>query len=315
MNNGIYPPSNMYPPKNYTNPSPFGMFKGMSTNVQSNSSLGMSNYAESYMMSQPLIEKTDFKNKREVLHDNLADNLQNEHIIEHRVHIDSRDRDINAYPDPFKFVVSFAPASRQTLKSEVWVDPSNKSLGRTIKYTTIDGPPAPHINKAYQNVKYVRLENIVLPKSNKINKAAGPVYTIDTTTFIGDDRFIIMVIKELNSDNTVATNSLVESGFLLFPDRQSTSFFTALPYYSTKNFNDSLLGNINKMSFEFFTSFGEPINMGIYGPGNVKLNESLDIDPANVGDVNHALNNNIQNHITFILGIVENQLNTNPKYE
>ena len=57
----------------------------------------MSNFNNAYEQPYPIIEKLDYSNKNNVLHNNIGPRVLDEHIVEYRVIIDSQDRDIKVY--------------------------------------------------------------------------------------------------------------------------------------------------------------------------------------------------------------------------
>ena len=103
------------------------------------------------LSSGPLIEKPIWTNTGQVLHDNIKPSVLNENLRDYNITIDSDDRTLDIYPNPFSYVVMF------------------KSLGKSVhrnKYNweTQDFPetPAPVIMRTFKNVKYVKIETIIL---------------------------------------------------------------------------------------------------------------------------------------------------------
>lgn len=111
------------------------------------------NINKSFQPTTPLIGHIDYSNKNNLLHNNVHDKVLDENIIEYKIDIDSIDRDITVYPDPFSFVVNFAPI------------PSSCSYGQRM-----GGTPTPHILIDFRNVKYIKLQNIILPIHNRVIK-------------------------------------------------------------------------------------------------------------------------------------------------
>src|SRR5256885_725946 len=59
-----------------------------------------------------ILEKVNFTNPNTTLHNNLENNLLAENIIEYHINIDSDDRNIETYPNPFNYTVSFTALGR-----------------------------------------------------------------------------------------------------------------------------------------------------------------------------------------------------------
>lgn len=300
--------SNMYPPNGQMNSNPFGNFNPMSTNTREQ----MNNWSHfkqknplpdptntrkfsniSHQQQYPLINKINHRNDNMLLHNNMGDNVMDEHIIEYRINIDSTDRDIGAYADPFHFKVIFNPPSSRPDKDGV----------------VYSGPPQPHILKEFKNVKYVKLDNIILPKYAKTIDDGGGTHIVDTTgtaVVLSDDRYILLSIKEINNTFTLGTNKANEDSFAtVIPDNAiGTKFFTGTPYYGNKLFKNSHLGNISTLAIDLFDSRGNRIEVG-----------GLDTAITDENDARYPLFPDFQMSMSLIFGVVESQLNTDTKFE
>ena len=72
----------------------------------------------------------------------------------------------------------------------------------------------------------------------------------------------MLKIEELNDGRNLATNTTNSQAFTIFPDKyQGIMYWRGNPYYAMRSWYDSALGNINRLSFEFFNSWGEPITL------------------------------------------------------
>lgn len=297
---------------NFTNQSnPFGNFQPKTNNI--NRTFG--DYEKAFSENHPIINRQDYRNQHNTLHNNLADNLINEHITEYRINIDTMDRDITAYPNPFDFTVTFAPPSRQAIKEKVNIDDNDPSKGKTIRTTYVNGAPEPSINREFKNVKFVKIESIILPKYNRIVKDESNDYFIDGNNSIDSDRFVILNVPELRNFNTFGTNTALENGFILYTDRQYETFYSGLSYYSTRTFDDNALGNITRLNFKVKSSKGDQLKLGIYDATGKLLNEQLDTNKANSSNPNNVWNRLFQLNISLVIGVVENNLNTVTKYD
>ena len=68
---------------------------------------GMNNFKQSFKPGEVLIDKTNFVNQNNVVHNNVGENVSSERVAEYTVRISSADRTLLVYPSPFKFTVSF----------------------------------------------------------------------------------------------------------------------------------------------------------------------------------------------------------------
>jgi hypothetical protein len=100
---------------------------------------------------QPYID-WDKHEKPELYYNNLIKEGKTEIMNEYIVNIDSIDRDINRYPNPFNYKVYFKSIPNQT--------------GAVI-------------NRNFKNVKYLDLQSMILPRKFYINKDILDINTID----------------------------------------------------------------------------------------------------------------------------------------
>ena len=82
------------------------MPRGYSPNQMAMGRNGQSNYNMGFQQSQNLIPPQDYTNNGNLIHNNVNSNMLNESQMDYMLHIDSYDRDANAYPSQFKFIVS-----------------------------------------------------------------------------------------------------------------------------------------------------------------------------------------------------------------
>jgi len=278
------------------------------------------NFNKSFMPQQPILNRPDYTNENHALHNNIKTNILDEHIVEYKVHIDSADRDTAHYKDPFKYTVTFNAASSEIYKEY-------KKDG-TITEHLIKGTPKPHILKEFKNVKYVKIHSIVMPRHTIMYDDNG-TYKLDTDensdSNVYDDRFVMLNIKELDNTYTYGTNVNTSNSFgLIFPDKLvSKNYYLGIPFFTSDYYKKSKLGTINRLTIEFQDSFGQTLKYresdGING--NI-LNSDPLISPNTDGtysvsqtDVRHPLNKQTQNHISMVIGVVENQIDTDISFE
>lgn len=325
-------PSNIYPMNGGMSGNPMNRFNPVTTNTlnQLNNMPSISNFNKAYELNNPLIEKIDYSNKNNLLHNNVADTVLDENVVEYRLNIDSLDRDIRYYPDPFSFVVKFNPIAGGIVQTEVPIDYYNKSVGTRIEETRFEGAPMPHINKEFRNVKYIKLENIILPQHGRIIKNDEGKYVSDADCHLISDRFVSLIIKELDCDRVFATSdgtSRIDhcgncytpnrSFAIIIPDKLlGTTYYAGTPYYGTKIYKSGFLGNIKQLSIQFADSTGIPLKFNnLYTYDDLQQYEFDNGFPLPLNDIRHPLNKKIQIHLSFIIGVVESQINTNTKFE
>lgn len=321
-------PSNVFPPNGGRQGSSSGRFDGLTTNSQGlmNTLPSMTNFSKAFQPNAPIIETMDYMNHNQLLHNNVGESVFAESIVEYKINIDSLDRDINAYRDPFAFTVIFDPPSTTSMRIPV-KDYNNKSCnkGPRLEKTVVHGPPKPHILKEFKNVKFIRLDSIVLPIFTKTKVDENGEIVFDPNSRLLDDRYIILRIKELDDDKSTLVydtgddNARCCSGGIvqtypkpfgiIYPDKIIGRFyFRGCFDYAMKTYKSSTLGNIGRLTIELFDSCGEPI----------RFNDLIDVckeECADPADLRHPFNNKIQIFLSMTIGVVESQVNTNTKFE
>lgn len=268
---------------------------------------------ETFVNNSTLIEKTDFVNRRHTLHDNLGESLFLENIIEHQITINSADRDtaptyttfdsryITPYYNPFNFVVTF------------------------------NGTTMPRIQFRPENVKYVRLDNVILPKTNVINMTPlDPA--ICTMSTVADDqlsnqRGLILKVDELKTPRIHTSGTTIgEEAFILYLDQlMGTEHCFWKPTHSLRTFPKSCLGKFVKFNLKLYnqnnaelnvvTDLGDILNInqtvqtGFYMYGGVQT-----VLPAPDIPTLQSTYSKVQTIYEFTFGIVENELNTLTNY-
>jgi len=308
--------------------NPFGNFNPISLGNVMKMEGKYSNFDQSFQKNEPLIEKIDYTNYNELLHNNVGATVLDETIIEYKINIDSLDRDIRYYPDPFSFKVKFNPPSPGTVRTEVLKNGQLKTINDYMP-----GPPRPHIGKEFRNVKYIKLDNIVLPQYSNIifeETDNGPKAVIDRDSYLIDDRYVALVIDELNCQTVYCTSDdglrvnpktgdLVTPPVpfgIIFPDKLlGKVYYVGTPYYASKTYENSLLGNINTLTIQFFDSCGQKLKFDNLFTFEDLIKADEKGKPIPISNIRHPLNKNIQVYLSFIIGVVESQINNDTKFE
>lgn len=301
--------------------NPFGNFDSLTTNNMPVNN-GPNNFNSAFQINNPFIEKADFRNKNNLLHNNVNENLLLEQIIEYNLNIDSLDRSLIAYPNPFNFTVTFEGHGNvseiKTFTKKNSYNPGsineNKYENKKIVY---EGTPGPIINKRFKNVKYLRLDYVILPRTNIIIKIEDEdeedicTSNDDADKLTSKYKYLILRINEIKTDNILGTNKNLENDvFVLYPERvMGKNYIMWLPTSGYRNYKNSNLENITKLTFEILTPKGETIV--IYDENYNIINLRTETDET----IKTYIEENIQVSIGIVLKVVENELNTNSKFE
>lgn len=319
------PPSNKYPPQNMNFNSPQGNFSSVTTNELNNMKSNFNNFNNAFRQNEPLIEKINHDNNNNLLHNNVSNNILDEHVTEYRIDIDSFDRDIKTYHNPFDFKVKFGVPSNNTLNTTTY------EKGKIITINEkLSGPPKPHINRSFKNVKYIKLDNIVLPQySNVTYDTENEKYILDPESYLVDDRYVSLAINELDLNRTFCTSDdnyrvNPKNGNIINPPcpfariypevKLGSIYYTGTPYFGSKYYDSSSLGNIKSLSIKFFDSCGVPLSYdNKFSYKEIKKAED-EGNPIPLDDLRHPLNKKNQVHLSFIIGVIEAQINTETKF-
>jgi len=294
------------------------------TNLENLRDFSQFNIQENFKKVLPIEKMKNTEYQNNTLYNNLNENLLKESIREIRLNIDSADRDVNLYPDPFSYVVSFGPVVNSGVDTTIKRNNLKTELKESLKYNNNKNKNNnnkneeellydessqflvnyedhlkkifnPQIIRTFHNIKFIRLDNVILPRFNHLNINSNIIfgnydknnenkifikddydrikvqftsqsrYTPDDINFgsiLFTDRFIQVDIKEIQNNYNLATNTISSNSFVVFPDKQvGILYWRGNPYYAVKIYNDSLLGTINKLTIKFYDSWGNPITL------------------------------------------------------
>ena len=292
---------------------------------QINSRSQPSNFNQAFTPNQNIIPRMDYTNNNEFVHNNVAPNLLNEFVTEYSLHIESEDRDKNAYTNPFSFIVSLGGAgvSRET----------NHFRGNRVTVSsdvdrTYGGNPEPRIERSFKNVKYVKLRYLILPRLYKYNMdPSGNTFRTYSTinagvggTFLGDYRYLMLRVKELESQRSYSTgNNLRNECFILIRDKSGIDSISDLwiATQPTKVFYNSVLRSLTKLTLELLDPSGNQIFMKcINTDENITQNINLsDINSPNTSTSNFGIYaNSVSMSMEFELGVCESEIDINKAY-
>ena len=254
----------------------------------------------------------NFTNKNNLLHNNLNNILLNEEIREYSVMIDSKDRNYQFYPDPFNFEVKFHPLP----KSKEMID------GKTIKHED----PAPTINDNFTNVRYIKLEEIILPYFTKIkfvkelDTDGDTVNTckVNTKKPLTDYLYIVLSLGEYTDTNYKSTNDVLSESFatIYFDSKVNNTHYFGHTVNGIKIFPQDQLATINKLKINFMDPYGQPLRCEHVNK-KIKSNMECNCEDSDGDDdtdcfmhnLFHPLNPIFQNHLHFKIGVVQPRLN------
>ena len=276
-----------------------------------------------------------FKNDNTIMHNNLYPMMMTEEIKEYSVLIDSKDRNYQVFPNPFHYDVTFNPLhmTRERVK------------GKLVTHET----PNPTINQGFENVRYIKLENAILPthiktklvtrKLPELNEVGLDDYVteefIDTDYSLHENLYTVLMIDEYKNVNIKSTNDILSDSFAtIYPHNiMGGNHFRTEVYNAVKIFPPDNLGKIDKFRIRFLDPYGCELNCDHLDPGiktgmvcrcdDLGDDEERKRGTASFGstprvadeekcfkhNINHPLNPLFQHHLHFKVGVVEQYMN------
>jgi hypothetical protein len=298
------------------NNNPFGNFNSMTPQTNYMMRSGMANINQSFSQPQPFIDRTDFKNKKNMLHNNLEDDIQIDDIYETDIYINSSDRTTSTYPSMFNFIVKFGGA--------------NVASGLGFPKTVVN----PCIDQTYERIKYITLEVVSVSRTNVIVISGGggvPIsYSLSTNyddEICFKNKMLVLSIEELKTKYVVGTGNLLASeSFMLINDKTSGCNHNIWkPIRKTRTYPTSQLHKVNRLTFKLKDQYGNVLQY-YDDSGNpfditAKLAQLKTLIDGGAGadiksEYQSLLNINKELEVIYVLifGIYETEFNKIPQY-
>lgn len=284
--------------------------------------LGMANFPQTFVTPTPLINRPDFTNRNEVLHNNVGERLLSEHIVEYKIHLYSGDRNRSRFPSPFKFKVPFG---YEMINRDGASFPFNSDMS---------------IKQKFKYIKYITLDNIVLPRTIAIDVthvadpnlyptsseySSSAVASNSKLTTLSNRKYLILKVDELNSFKIMGTDNLLDQD--TFPIYTKTILgMDGMLWEPIHNYRvvyqNSLLHNLSSLTLNLLDESGNELHLvdqvgnsiigtditGTTTDYNEFISANSSIDSVIYTDnVTQALYN-------FTIGVVESEMNTNNMY-
>jgi hypothetical protein len=250
-----------------------------------------------------------FINNNDLLHNNLHSILLYETVQEYSVFIDSKDRNYQVYPDPFRYKVTFHP------------------LNKTIEYQNgikiVNEIPNPVINDNFVNVRYIKLEQAVLPFYHKIklkkekdcNGEIVKSYVVDTTQPLTDNLYTVLSVGRYSESNYKSTNDVLSDNFAIiyYNTKINDTHFLGKNNNGIKIFPADNLGVIDYLDISFMNPYGkllkcEHVKKEIHSNMICECDEEYEDPHCFKHNLFHPLNPIFQNHLHFKIGVLEPRL-------
>lgn len=217
----------------------------------------------------------------------------NRYIKEYSVLIDSKDRNYQTYPNPFKYSVHFSPLTHH---NEYMV-------------------PTPVIHSAFSNVKYIKLEKVIMPFYNKVMLSEEKTLIVNTLKPLTNNHYLVLSIGDkYANENYYSTNDVLSESFstIYFDQKQNMTHYLGAAPNGLKTFPDNNLGRINRLDIAFMDPYGEVLSCDHLDP-SIQSNmvctcwdpEGDDNTDCFKHNIKHPLNPLFQHHLYFKVGVYE----------
>lgn len=230
-------------------------------------------------------------------------------IKEYTVLIDSKDRNYQVYPDPFHYTVTFnpLPATRELVNGEY------------VYHET----PTPVINKDLRQIKYVKLEHVIMPKYRLIWNVRNEDGYCQEQVFvhkpITDNLYTVLSFgRDFIDENYASTNDVLADSFatIYYDSDANATHYNAKISNGVKIFPPNRLGSLNKIHVDFMDPYGEQITCPHVDKNILSPMICTCHDPeGDVGNTDcfkhnlrHPLNPIFQHHIQLKVGVVESYI-------
>ena len=204
----------------------------------------------------------------------------NTYLKEYYVTIDSRDRNLETYPDPSNFQVKFSPTS-DSIEKQAVVDSNNNIIYETtVRF--LGNLSGASIGRTYKNINEIKLLHCIVPLgvnwvcgrspssyyngncsgqlNNNLCIPYGPVYTEDTGIAVSviNEPYLLLEIDEIEGpyEGTNDINSKAFAKLVLSSDWRREYFFSQISSFvymstagnETYQYNPTNLGSLDKMT-------------------------------------------------------------------
>lgn len=263
----------------------------------------MSNYNQAYVQNTQLIGKMNFENQHNMIHNNVSDNVLNEYVMEYSIKIDSRDRNRRAFQSPFNMRVLYGNSSE----------------------------PTPLIERKFENVKYITLDSVILPRTLALDVGQIPdlyptesIYGTNVATSsdvmhtLKNHPYLILMTDNIEGSSFVGTSrNLQKDRFTLLYDSDLGIDSTLWkPVHSTIVYPNSSLFNLNRMPLVLCDEYG--IELRLYDESGTDI---MNVDFGGIGYTEYVENNGGVKSIrhtdratqvvyNFTVGVVQNEIST-----
>ena len=180
------------------------------------------------------------------LYPNISDNLAAENISEYVIIIDSSDRNTALYPNPFILKTFF-----------------NQS----------DDATRLNIPRVFENVKFMRIENVILPRQYLLQKYAVSNVSTDTVIPADDKSIVTAVLVEVLAQSSVGTDV---ASPLTTPNSQTVEVINLKTYTYRLNITNGTKTSVYTITYPSNVTYNTQYYTNVYVSGTQMNDYTLD---------------------------------------
>lgn len=278
-------------------------FAGMSQQAMSNQQMG-GKFSTAFNRNNQLIGKPDFNNDGRLLHNNMGDHIHDLKIVEYKITIHTKDRDVLKLPSPFNIKI-----------------PCNSNESFSIK-------------SKFNKVKYISLDSVILPNSIAIdtthvsdpnlypansNYTAGIQGSTNKFTSLTNNRYLLLKIKELGNNRNLGTSAMLDRDTFMLHETESMGIDSSMwkPLQSTIIFPSSNPFELKELTMTFFDEDENELKIIGYDGANITTSNISGTTTTynqfvsankNIPSVSYT-NKIMQVIFNFTVGHIENEMN------
>lgn len=297
-------------------------FNGRRQGGQQNTFMGVNNIRQEPV--HPLIDRPDYTNKNEILHNNIHEKVFTESVYEYKIHISSADRnmtfdgnvDTTYSPSPFKMKIMFG-----------------------------SGNQTPKIERKFENIKYISLDSLILPRTIEIDttnastsylypaetkyrlptsmSAPAPAPTANTMNILENRRSLFVRIVNLSSyTKFLGSSPLLDKNTFEIVMDYDTGFDNCVwkPLHNSRIiYPNSNLGQLTELTLELLDEYGKQLQLYDGDGNNILLVSTANLNNETynkyVSSGSGARTIDYTNNVTqvwynFTVGVTECEINT-----
>lgn len=238
-------------------------------------------------------------------------------IKEYSVMIDSKDRNYQVFPDPFRYDVVFGPL------------PAVRNYQEGL---TFQESPAPTISESFKDVRYIRLQEVILPLYTMVRKEREydedgdftESWKVNVDKPLTNHPYVVLSLGSQYADvNYRSTNDVFSTSFatIYHDSKANLTHYFGFTSNGNREFTDDRLGRINKFEIRFMDPYGQPLSCPHVDKRILSGMECTCRDPEGDDETTcfrhnlfHPLNPIFQHHLHFKIGVRETRVPGQRRY-